>query len=78
MTMAWKDLIPWGRNLPALAMSPLLRAKGYAWLARHQQMNQLLDNVTRTFGSGFGFMTHLDRPETRSHFEVSDNDKERE
>jgi hypothetical protein len=29
--MAWKDLIPWGRN----AMSPLLREMGYAWLTRH-------------------------------------------
>ena len=56
-------------------MPPPLREKA-ASLALHQQMNRLLDNVTRNFGSGFGFPTHFGWPETWPHFEVSENDNE--
>jgi HSP20 family protein len=76
MAMTWKDLIPWSGDRSAPDMSSSLHGKDDAPLALHQQMNRLLDNVTRNFSSGFGFMTHFDWPGTWPHFEVSDNDKE--
>jgi HSP20 family protein len=76
MTMAWKDLIPWRVNRSASAMSSRFREKADASLALHQQMNRLLDNVTRNFGSGFGCPTHFGWPEILPNFEVSENDKE--
>jgi HSP20 family protein len=76
MTMAWKNLIPWGGTRFASAVAPPLPEKGYASFALHQHMNRLLDNVTRSFGSGFRFQTPFDWPGTWPHFEVSDNDKE--
>jgi HSP20 family protein len=74
--MAWKNLIPWGGNRSASAVAPPLPEKGSASLALHQQMNWLLDNVTRSFGSGFRFPTPFDWPGTWPQFEVRDNDKE--
>ena len=70
-----KDLARCSENRSASAMPPPLREKA-ASLALHQQMNRLLDNVTRNFGSGFGFPTHFGWPETWPHFEVSENDDE--
>jgi HSP20 family protein len=74
-TMTWKDLARWGENRSASATSPPLCKKA-ASLALHQQMNRLVDNVTRNFGSGFGFPIHFGWPGTWPHFEASESDKE--
>jgi Hsp20/alpha crystallin family len=50
--MTWKDLIPWSGDRSAPDMSSSLHGKDDAPLALHQQMNRLLDNVTRNFSSG--------------------------